>query len=56
MAAWLLRVLKMSSYVPKNVKTPDTAGIPLSKGEIMIADAILHHLQLLQFNSHEVDL
>ncbi|XP_014213800.1 SET and MYND domain-containing protein 4 [Copidosoma floridanum] len=54
MAGWLLRVLKTTSYVPDALKTPDTADQPLSGPEVLIADAILHHIQLLQFNSHEI--
>lgn len=54
-SAWLLRLLKVTSYFPENVKTPDTIDQPLSKGELLVAGAILHHIQLLQFNSHEVD-
>lgn len=54
MAAWLLRVLKTSSYLPASVRTPDAAEIALSQGETLVADAILYHLQMLQFNSHEV--
>ena len=54
MAAWLLRVLKTSSYFPKAVKTPDAAEVALTEAELFVADAILHNLQLLQFNSHEV--
>ncbi|XP_008202496.1 SET and MYND domain-containing protein 4 [Nasonia vitripennis] len=54
MSAWLLRVLKTSSYLPASVKTPDAAEIALSEGETLVADAILYHLQMLQFNSHEI--
>jgi hypothetical protein len=54
MAAWLLRVLKTSSYFPDTMNVTSSANIELSEGEIAIADAIMHHLQLLQFNSHEV--
>lgn len=53
-AAWLLRVLKTSSYLPASVRTPDAPEIALSEGETLVADAILYHLQMLQFNSHEV--
>ena len=54
MAAWLFRLLKTSSYFPVDVKTPDVAEVKLSDGELFVAGAILKHIQLLQFNSHEV--
>ncbi|XP_011498185.1 PREDICTED: SET and MYND domain-containing protein 4 [Ceratosolen solmsi marchali] len=53
-AAWLLRVLKTSSYFPLTANKTDSAEVELSEGELAVADAILHHLQLLQFNSHEI--
>lgn len=54
MAAWLLRLLKISEYLPENVKTSDSADNKLSCEELFIAGLLLHNLQLLQFNSHEV--
>ncbi|XP_034945722.1 SET and MYND domain-containing protein 4-like [Chelonus insularis] len=53
MAAWLLRLIKSSPYLPGESKTlyPD---VPLSEDELFIADLLLHHLQLLQFNGHEI--
>ncbi|KAJ8682719.1 hypothetical protein QAD02_018511 [Eretmocerus hayati] len=54
MAAWLFRVLQASSYFPTTAKTPDHAEVSLTPDEIFVADCILHHLQLLQFNSHEI--
>lgn len=54
MAAWLFRLLKTSEYLPENMKTADTAHNKLSDEELFIAELLLHNLQLLQFNSHEV--
>lgn len=54
MAAWLFRLLKISEYLPENVKTTDSADSKLSDEELFIAGLLLHNLQLLQFNSHEV--
>lgn len=53
-AAWLLRVLKMSKYFPSDVKTPDVGGQDLSEEEKFIGDQLMHNIQLLAFNSHEV--
>lgn len=52
MTAWLLRVLKLSSYLPDNVKSQP--GEPLTEDELYAADLLCHHLQLLQFNTHEI--
>ncbi|XP_057327900.1 SET and MYND domain-containing protein 4 [Microplitis mediator] len=52
MTAWLLRVLKLSSYLPDNVKSEP--GEPLTEDELYAADLLCHHLQLLQFNTHEI--
>ncbi|XP_011314323.1 SET and MYND domain-containing protein 4 [Fopius arisanus] len=54
MAAWLLRVLKKSCYLPEEVKTQDLAGCPLSEDEEFFGGLLFHHLQLLQFNTHEI--
>lgn len=54
MACWLLRLLKTTSYFPENIKTPDTSEDLLSNEELFIGHLILHNLQLLQFNAHEV--
>ncbi|XP_015599275.1 SET and MYND domain-containing protein 4 [Cephus cinctus] len=54
MAAWLLRVLKRTSYLPKDVITPDDAQHKLSEIEIFIGGLLLHNIQLLQFNAHEI--
>lgn len=54
MAAWLLRLLKIGHYIPDNVKTIDSVESKLSNEELFIAELLLHNLQLLQFNSHEV--
>ncbi|KAK0172396.1 hypothetical protein PV328_005718 [Microctonus aethiopoides] len=54
MAAWLLRLLKTTNYLPEDVKTPDLFDHQLSSDELFIGDLLLHHLQLLQFNTHEV--
>lgn len=54
MAAWLLRLLKTTNYLPEDVKTPDLSDHQLSSDELFIGDLLLHHLQLLQFNTHEV--
>lgn len=54
MAAWLFRLLRTSEYLPENVKTADSADSRLSNEELFIAELLLHNLQLLQFNSHEV--
>lgn len=54
MAAWLFRLLRTSEYLPENVKTADSADNRLSNEELFIAELLLHNLQLLQFNSHEV--
>ncbi|XP_058791695.1 SET and MYND domain-containing protein 4 isoform X2 [Phymastichus coffea] len=53
-AAWLLRLIKTTSYLPAAMRTPDAPEVPLSEGEHFLADIILHHLQLLQFNCHEL--
>jgi len=54
MAAWLFRLLRSGNYLPENVKTIDSADSRLSDEELFIAGLLLHNLQLLQFNSHEV--
>ena len=54
MATWLFRLLRSSNYLPENVKTADSADSRLSDEELFIAGLLLHNLQLLQFNSHEV--
>ncbi|XP_011695563.1 PREDICTED: SET and MYND domain-containing protein 4 [Wasmannia auropunctata] len=54
MAAWLFRLLRFSNYLPENVKTADSADSRLSDEELFIAGLLLHNLQLLQFNSHEI--
>lgn len=54
MAGWLLRLLKMADYLPADVKTADLPGEKLSNEELHMADLLLHNLQLLQFNSHEI--
>jgi len=54
MAAWLFRLLRSGNYLPENVKSTDSADNRLSDEELFIAGLLLHNLQLLQFNSHEV--
>lgn len=54
MAAWLFRLLKTGEYLPESMKTADTADSRLSEEELFIAELLLHNLQLLQFNSHEI--
>ncbi|XP_015112458.1 SET and MYND domain-containing protein 4 [Diachasma alloeum] len=54
MAAWLLRVLKKSAYLPEDLKTPDLAEYTLTEDESFLGGLLLHHLQLLQFNTHEI--
>ncbi|XP_043467770.1 SET and MYND domain-containing protein 4-like isoform X2 [Leptopilina heterotoma] len=54
MACWLLRLLKTTSYFPENVKTPDSSEEQLSNEELFIGHLLLHNLQLLQFNAHEI--
>lgn len=54
MAAWLLRVLKKSTYLPETSNTPDTADAKLSADELFFGGLLLHHLQLMQFNTHEI--
>ena len=53
-AAWLLRLLKISKYFPDNVKTPDVGDQNLSEEEQFIGGLLLHNLQLSPFNAHEV--
>ncbi|XP_012543048.1 SET and MYND domain-containing protein 4 [Monomorium pharaonis] len=53
MAAWLLRLLRAGEYL-ENIKTADSADSKLSDEELFIAELLLHNLQLLQFNSHEI--
>ncbi|XP_053987959.1 SET and MYND domain-containing protein 4 [Hylaeus volcanicus] len=53
-ASWLLRLLKKGPYFPESVKTPDTAEVKASEGELFIGGLILQSLMLLQFNSHEI--
>ncbi|XP_012257200.2 SET and MYND domain-containing protein 4 [Athalia rosae] len=54
MAGWLLRLLKRSSYFPEEINSPDIAEAQLSPEEIFVAGLILHNIQLLQFNAHEI--
>ncbi|KAL0119550.1 hypothetical protein PUN28_007773 [Cardiocondyla obscurior] len=54
MAAWLFRLLRIGEYLSENVKTIDSADSKLSDEELFIAGLLLHNLQLLQFNSHEI--
>ncbi|KAI4479584.1 hypothetical protein M0804_010981 [Polistes exclamans] len=53
-AAWLLRLVKTTTYLPNNDKTPDSFEVKLSDAELFVGELLLHHLQLLQFNSHEI--
>nr|XP_050866692.1 SET and MYND domain-containing protein 4-like [Vespula vulgaris] len=53
-AAWLLRLIKTTTYLSDDDKTPDTAEGNLTKAELLLAELLLHHLQLVQFNSHEI--
>ncbi|XP_015187287.1 PREDICTED: SET and MYND domain-containing protein 4-like [Polistes dominula] len=53
-AAWLLRLVKTTKYLPNNDKTPDSSEVKLSDAELFVGELLLHHLQLLQFNSHEI--
>ncbi|KAK2584344.1 hypothetical protein KPH14_006734 [Odynerus spinipes] len=53
-AAWLFRLVKTSKYLPDSDKTPDSAEGKLSEAELFVAELLLHSLQLLQFNSHEI--
>ncbi|XP_017886108.1 SET and MYND domain-containing protein 4-like [Ceratina calcarata] len=53
-AIWLLRLLKKTSYIPEDVKTPDAPGHTPSEVELWIGGLLLHSLMLLQFNSHEI--
>lgn len=55
MAAWLLRLVKTTTYLSDDDRTPDSAEVNLSNAELLVAELLLHHLQLLQFNSHEVN-
>ncbi|XP_066591928.1 SET and MYND domain-containing protein 4-like [Prorops nasuta] len=54
MASWLLRLLKRSSYLPEEMKTPDSADTTFSEVELFFGELLFHHLQLMQFNSHEI--
>ncbi|XP_014485617.1 PREDICTED: SET and MYND domain-containing protein 4-like [Dinoponera quadriceps] len=54
MAAWLFRLLRSSDYLPEHVKSADSPTSRLSDEELFIAGLLLHNLQLLQFNSHEI--
>ncbi|XP_011883193.1 PREDICTED: SET and MYND domain-containing protein 4 [Vollenhovia emeryi] len=54
MAAWLFRLLRVGEYLPENVRSTDSADSKLSDEELFIAELMLHNLQLLQFNSHEI--
>lgn len=53
---FLLQCLRKTSYLQKN-STPSNENEKsnhLNDEEILIAQLILHHLQILQFNAHEV--
>lgn len=54
MAAWLLRLLKNTPFFPDGAKSFDIADAQLTDSELFIGGLLLHHLQVLQFNSHEV--
>ncbi|KYN03191.1 PREDICTED: SET and MYND domain-containing protein 4-like [Cyphomyrmex costatus] len=54
MTTWLFRLLRSSNYLPENVKTTDSANSKLSDEELFIAGLLLHNLQSLQFNTHEI--
>lgn len=49
MALFLLNCLKIGGYFGENKREKN-----LSQNEIFIAELLLHHLQISQFNSHEV--
>ncbi|KYB29741.1 SET and MYND domain-containing protein 4 [Tribolium castaneum] len=49
MAIYLLRLLKFSGYFGGNIKDD-----VVTEEEVFIASLILRHLQILQFNSHEI--
>ncbi|KAI4487055.1 hypothetical protein M0802_012078 [Mischocyttarus mexicanus] len=53
-AAWLLRLVKTTTYLPNKDRTPDSSEVKLSDAELFVGELLLHHLQLLQFNSHEI--
>ncbi|KAG7209348.1 hypothetical protein KM043_015449 [Ampulex compressa] len=53
-ASWLLRLLKTGDYIPECSRTPDLPGQSLSDDELFIGELLLHNLQLLQFNPHEI--
>lgn len=56
MAVFLLDCLKQTSYFTQedeNIENGDVTGPP-SENEIYIAELLLHNLQVLQFNAHEV--
>lgn len=56
MTLFLLQCLRKTSYFHKNstVSDPNEPSPHLNDEEIFIAQLILHHLQILQFNAHEV--
>lgn len=56
MTLFLLQCLQKTSYFHKNstASNADEQLPHLTDEEIFIAQLILHHLQILQFNAHEV--
>ena len=44
----------MNLFCLNSLTSPPAAGQPLTSDELLVGSLLLHHLQLLQFNAHEV--
>jgi len=52
MAVYLLECLRQTSFFDESSSTRQTTN--LTEDEIYIGELLLHHLQVVQFNAHEV--
>ena len=44
----------LNLFCLNSLTSPPAAGQPLTSDELLVGSLLLHHLQLLQFNAHEV--
>lgn len=52
MAVYLLECLRRTSYFKEN--SGQQSAVELTENEIFVGELLLHHIQTLQFNAHEV--
>lgn len=54
MALFLFQCLRASGFLPTSHHRYDEDALNITEDEIYIASLLLRHLQLLQFNAHEI--